>query len=422
MVISCPECGLQVSDKAFACPHCGYPMKQYKSSIHRQRKNKRRRLPNGFGQIYEVKNRNLRKPFRASVTIGFKENGRPIVQALKPESYFTTYNEAYAALMEYHKNPYDIDAFITVKEFYETIWFDHHCKNLSETAVRKIKAAWKYCEPIYDVRMMDLRPRHMECCIDDGFILNKDGDIQLASSETKKRMKSIFNLMFDYACKNDITQKNYARAFKLPKEVLDELDSTDNAHKAFTEEELCKIWNYSKTKDEELLESIELVLAQCYGGWRPQELGLIKIKNVDLDNNLLIGGIKNDNGKNREVPIHPKIKYIIEKYYNHALSIGSEFLFNVSDDTKLNKKSVFGTRLTYKRYRDLFYNVTNTLELDPDHKPHDGRKTFVTMAKNAEVNEYALKRIVGHSVKDITEKTYTDRPKDWLFKEIQKIK
>ena len=27
MLIICPECELQVSDKAINCPHCGYPMK-----------------------------------------------------------------------------------------------------------------------------------------------------------------------------------------------------------------------------------------------------------------------------------------------------------------------------------------------------------------------------------------------------------
>ena len=27
MLTQCPECELPVSDKATACPHCGYPMK-----------------------------------------------------------------------------------------------------------------------------------------------------------------------------------------------------------------------------------------------------------------------------------------------------------------------------------------------------------------------------------------------------------
>ena len=74
MLIVCPECDLQVSDKAFYCPHCGYPMKEetiqkYKPS------SKRKRLPNGFGQISEIKNANLRNRFRAMISVGKKKMG-----------------------------------------------------------------------------------------------------------------------------------------------------------------------------------------------------------------------------------------------------------------------------------------------------------------------------------------------------------
>ena len=53
MLIKCPECELQVSDKAASCPHCGYPLKEQKTKNINRKPNKRRRLPNGFGQITE---------------------------------------------------------------------------------------------------------------------------------------------------------------------------------------------------------------------------------------------------------------------------------------------------------------------------------------------------------------------------------
>ena len=78
MLIKCPECELQVSDKAATCPHCGFPLQSsVKSRKPRAKNNKRRRLPNGFGQISEIKNRNLRKPFRAMVSVGKTETGNP---------------------------------------------------------------------------------------------------------------------------------------------------------------------------------------------------------------------------------------------------------------------------------------------------------------------------------------------------------
>lgn len=100
----CPECELPISDKALSCPHCGFPLKG--DSPKRRSSRKRMRLPNGFGQISELKGRNLRNPFRAMVTVGTDESGRPICRTLKPKGYFKTYNEAYAALVEYNRTTF----------------------------------------------------------------------------------------------------------------------------------------------------------------------------------------------------------------------------------------------------------------------------------------------------------------------------
>lgn len=64
MLIKCPECELQVSDKALSCPHCGYPLQDGAPARKpRSKNNKRKRLPNGFGQISKIKNRNLKTLF-----------------------------------------------------------------------------------------------------------------------------------------------------------------------------------------------------------------------------------------------------------------------------------------------------------------------------------------------------------------------
>lgn len=35
-LISCPECGKEISDKALACPHCGNPMNQPTQQIQQE--------------------------------------------------------------------------------------------------------------------------------------------------------------------------------------------------------------------------------------------------------------------------------------------------------------------------------------------------------------------------------------------------
>ena len=139
MLMQCPECQLQVSDKATYCPHCGYPMQPDIKPRKPRKSNKRRRLPNGFGQISEIKGRNLRNPFRAMVTVGKTPTGRPICKPLKPESYFPTYNDAYAALVEYNKNPYDLEPAITVKQLYER-WSEEYFKTLKSSLL-----GWRDC-------------------------------------------------------------------------------------------------------------------------------------------------------------------------------------------------------------------------------------------------------------------------------------
>ena len=93
-LIKCPECDLQVSDHAIACPHCGYPLQTTAAKKQRTKQRRRKKLPNGFGQISEIKTGNLYKPFRAMVTVGKDFYGRPIRKLLKPVAFFKAYNDA----------------------------------------------------------------------------------------------------------------------------------------------------------------------------------------------------------------------------------------------------------------------------------------------------------------------------------------
>jgi integrase len=107
----------------------------------------------------------------------------------------------------------------------------------------------------------------------------------------------------------------------------------------------------------------------------------------------------------------------VKKRYDLALSLGSKYLFNCTD-THTHRSSY---ALTYDKYRARFGKIRDGLNLNPNHKAHDPRKQFVTMAKKHNMNEYAIKRIIGHAILDITEKVYTERDLEWLHEEIAKI-
>lgn len=413
MLIKCPECNLQVSDKAAFCPHCGYVITKGKLYVPKRNPNKRRRLPNGFGQIQQLKNKNLRKPYRAMITTGKDQNGRCIQRLLQPQAYFETYNEAYEALLEYNRNPYDLNTSgITVKELYEK-WFDNYKKTLkSKSSERTVSAAWKYCSTLYDVPVKLLRARHIKGVIDNGSIF-VDGEVKVATAGIKSRIKSLFNLMLDYALEYELVDKNYARTFNLSDDILDEKEQAKRSHLAFSSSEMDTLWNNINIENS----YIDILLYQCYSGWRPQELGLLKLENVDLEKWEIVGGMKTDAGTNRTVPIHPKVRDIVMKRYKEAQNLNSEYLFNCTDGST-HRSSI---KMTYDKYNYRFRKIIGMLHLNPEHRAHDGRKTFVTMCKNFGVDDYAIKYMAGHTINDITEATYTERDPHWLHNEIAKI-
>ena len=123
----------------------------------------------------------------------------------------------------------------------------------------------------------------------------------------------------------------------------------------------------------------------------------------------MFGGLKTDAGRNRCVPIHSKIRDLIIKRVDQAKELESDYLFNDPD-------SQSGMCMTY---RSRWNKVMEKLKLS--HRPHDTRHTFITLAKDAGMDEYIIKLIVGHSIEDVTEKVYTHRTLDQLKEEIELI-
>lgn len=226
------------------------------------------------------------------------------------------------------------------------------------------------------------------------------------SANIKSRMKSMYNLMLDYAVEYELVDRNYARTFKVSEEIREEINNNRVAHTIYSNQDLEKLWDHAG------MPIVNMILVQCYMGWRPQELCRIKLDDVNIKDRYIVGGMKTAAGKNRYVPIHDEIIDICSSMFALAKAIGSEYLFCDTD----------GSMLTYDKYRHRFEDVISNIGIVEQHRPHDGRKQFITLAKSYNVDEYAIKMMVGHAIDDITEKIYTDRPKQWLHDEMKKIK
>ena len=374
------------------------------------------KLPNGYGSVTKLSG-NRRKPYQARVTLGWNtdvQSGSTSQNRVTIGTYKTK-KEALQALAEYGANPYDIqNDNLTLAELYQK-WTEHYFHTLeSDSSCRTITAAWKYCHAIYNMRVKDLRARHIKGIMEDGYIIpsrGKDAGQKVpASPGTKSRIKSMFNLMLDYALEYELVDKNYARTFDLSNDIIKEKEAATRGHIIFTDAEMQTLWDHADS-----LRFVDWILIQCYMGWRPQELSCLKIKNVHLDEQYIIGGMKTSAGKDRHVPIHPRIKHLVQRNYDEAMELGSQNLFN----DPLAVKG--GMLITYDKYAGRFAKIMDALKFRKDHRPHDPRKTFITMAKKAGVDEYVIKRLIGHRITDITERTYTERDLEWLRAELEKM-
>lgn len=350
------------------------------------------KLPNGFGSVHKLPG-NRRNPWRARKTIKWETDFETGVSKQKYVTigYFPTQKDALQALAEYNENPYDIStSTITFSEVYEK-WSEVHFKTIVPSARRTWKSAYGYCKPLYNMRMRDIRVNHLERTI-------KEADV---GGNTKARMKSLFNQMYRFAMKHEIVDKDYAAlcdSVKKPK--------TQIVRIPFSDAEIQMLW------DNIQFPFVDMLLIGIYSGWRPQELAILKIEDIDFENGAFTGGLKTDAGRNRTVPIHPIIADLVKKNYDKAVQMHSDALFN-------DESSQTGPSLTYDKYRNRFNKIMKKLNME--HKPHDTRHTFVTKAKSGKVDEFILKLMIGHEIQDITERVYTHRTLEDMKNEMNKI-
>ena len=351
------------------------------------------KLANGMGSVYKLSGKR-RKPWIVRKTKNWSidmETGKSKQEYLTI-GYYATRQEALTALINYNENPYDIDTSrITFSEVYER-WSKEHFSTIVPSAQRTWTSAYNHSAPLHDMRMRDIRPNHLEGTISDAEV----------GSSTKQRMKSLYNMLYKYCLKYDIVDKDYAALCDSVKH-----EGTKIVRIPYSDDEMQTLWSNLA------FPFVDMVLIGIYSGWRPQELAILQIAGVNIEAWTFTGGLKTDAGRNRTVPIHPRIRELVKKNYDKALAMKSAYLFNDENGQQ-------GTHLTYDKYRGRLNKIN--LRFGMSHKPHDTRHNFITFAKAAGVDEYILKLIVGHEIDDITEKVYTHRTIEQLLEEMMKIK
>lgn len=333
--------------------------------------------PNGYGSVFKLAG-NRRKPWCARITVGWTDEGR---QQYKNIGYYEERSEAMIALAQYNNDPYDLDANkITFAEIYEK-WSEEKFPKISDSNVRGYKTSFNKCSMLHNMKFRQIKKMHMQRVINENEHL---------SYQVRMKLKTLFSQMYQFAIENDIVEKDYSKFVEAGEQT------TKIVRTPFSDAEIEMLW---RNLD---MPYVDTILFMIYSGMRVGELLSIKSANVNIERQILIGGIKTKASIDRTIPIHNRILPLI--------NLDNEYLV----------VSPTGKKMSYNNYiQRQFTPIMKKLGIN--HLPHDCRHTTATMLDNAGVDRTIVKLILGHASNDVTERVYTHKTPEQLLSAINKI-
>lgn len=312
--------------------------------------------PNGYGSITKLSG-NRRRPYMVRVTTGkeFDFERKIARQKQTVLGYYSSRSEAMIALAEYNRDPYNLDkATTTIEDIWEMI---KDKVDVSEDRRKVYKTAYnKYISLIGHYKVKEVTAVLLQDLIKSiphGY-------------STQSNVRAVLNQIFNHAIMSGIIDRSYMEYVKLDsQETLIERD-------LYTADEIKEIW----THEGQLEYDFTLIL--LYQGVRIKELRDLRVDRVDMVNNTISLLEGKNEASTRVIPIHKKIRHIIERYMNNDLLL---------------------TGVTKNSYE---YFASSVLH----HKAYDSRHTFASKANELGIPKLTIQRLMGHKPDSVLEQAY----------------
>lgn len=379
--MECMKCKKSIPEDALFCPYCG------RKHIVQQKPKAR---GNGTGSVYKRSN----GTWMAIRVLRYEVDGdgnRHKVTASK--SGFKTKKEALAYLPNLTaESKLEQRRTITFQQLYDK-WEPTH--RAGKDTINCYRAAKKHFRPVWGMQMKDITVDDLQDCMDD-----------VPGKRTQENMKALCGLLYKYAIPRHMATLNMGQYLivggakglgkdGLPMNALKKLE--DNVGK---------------------VPYADYIVADCYMGFRPSELLELDVSNYDRKEKTITGGAKTEAGKDRVVPISPKIQETIDRLTNGKIA-GPLFC-----DTG-------GGRMRIEVYRERFYEALEACGIDNPiievngqkrrtYTPHSCRHTFATMMKNVKAADKDKLALIGHTSTEML-RHYQDTEIDGLRKIINAI-
>ncbi len=336
------------------------------------------RLPNGFGSVAKLSG-NRRRPYIVKKTVGWKENGQPIISII---GYAATREEGLILLAQYNNAPWDVDlAKITLRGLYKS-WLEKKAPKLGQSNLDSLRAAYKHCSALADHPYRQIKAYQMQETIDHcGRGYGTQGSI-----------KNFWGHLDDYAMELDIITKRYS-------DLLTSAPAPPTTRKPFTDAEVDLLWEH---RDDPWVDTVLIFL---YSGWRISELLGLRPEDIDLTAGTMHGGVKTRAGKDRIVPIHSRIRPLIEARLNEG---GPRLICHK------------GKPISSDRYRVYWARTMDRFGMT--HVPHECRHTLESRLDSAGGNRRCIDLIMGHVSKDTGNRVYNHKTLAELAETIERIK
>ena len=340
---------------------------------------------NGQGTAYR-----RGRTWTACITVGWKEvNGK--AQAIRrTKGGFKKKSEALAYCEQLKTSPRQTPL-QTLQAVYEA-WLPQHEQRVSRSTIGCYRAAWRHFSALYYYPIKDIDVDMWQECLDTCG----------CAKRTRENMKALCGLLYKYAIPRHQADMNLA-------EYLHTGENDKSTRPAFTPEQIELI-----RQQIGVTPYADYVYVLIYTGFRPTEL--FSLTKDSYRDGVLYGGIKTEAGKNRAVPVSPKIKAIVD-------------MLSKKTDTYLFPRDN-GEQMTVNYFREnYFYQVLCNAGIQPIptedkpayYTPYSCRHTFANMLKYAQGSDKDKAALIGHEDYSTTKKHYQTAEIDAMRSIIQEL-
>ena len=323
------------------------------------------RLPNGYGTVAKLSGKR-RRPYIVKKTVGFNDKHHPIIEII---GYATTREEGLELLAQFNRDPWDVDrAKVTLQELFN-LWKEKKAPKLGESNRASLCSAFKHCSALVNKPYKQIKAFQMQETIDG---CGKGYSTQAA-------IKNLWGHLDRFALEMDVVSRCYS-------ELLTSDPVPPTTRDRFSDEVIERLWANAGEP------WVDTVLIFVYSGWRISELLALTPADVDLQAGTMKGGTKTKAGKGRIVPIHSKIRPMVEA----RLAEGGPRLICYE-----------GKPVPVTTYRLFWRDIMKRLNMA--HVPHECRHTFETRLDSAGGNRRCIDLLMGHVSKDTGNRVYNHK-------------